>query len=109
MTIVPTERVRESEAFLYRTTMLRKFVCYAESHLQGLHREHLGIASARMLTLTTSAARAETMRRAVHKFVVRPLKVPPGVFLFGVQTGSADPLDAHYQNGAGVHTSLFPG
>jgi hypothetical protein len=107
MTIAPAERTREGDSFLYRTSVLRKFVCYAESYRQGLHKDHLGIPSARMLTLTTSEARAEAMRKAALEFVVRPLKVPPGLFLFGVQTSPTNALKAGLQTAAGDSTGLI--
>jgi hypothetical protein len=66
-------------------TDLRKFLTYAESHRQGLHKKRFGIPAARVLTLTTSEDRAEVMRQAAEMFAVRQLKVPPGLFLFGVQ------------------------
>ncbi len=54
MTIAPTERVRRSDAFLYRATILRKFLAYAQSYREGLHRRQFGIPAARILFLTTS-------------------------------------------------------
>jgi hypothetical protein len=82
MTVVPARDVRESEAFLFRSTIVRKLLAYAESHRLGLHTEHYGIRSARVLFLTKSPARAEAMRRAAERFVVRPYTLPPGLFLF---------------------------
>lgn len=83
MTIVPSERVRESEAFPYRATILRKFYAYADSHRQSLHKERFGISAPRVLTLTTSGSRAEAMRSASDEMVVRPMRLPKGLFLFG--------------------------
>jgi hypothetical protein len=92
MTIVPAKQVRESEAFLHRATILRKLLTYAQSHLKGLHTARLGIPIARVLFLTTSAARAEAMREAAARFVVGPGKAPAGLFLFGAQDAGSGPL-----------------
>jgi hypothetical protein len=108
MTIVPSERVRESEAFPYRATILRKLYAYADSHRQALHEEHLGIASARVLTLTTSASRAEGMRVSAESLITGPMKLPPGLFLFGVQASNADPLGLELHDASGAKTQLLP-
>ncbi|MFO1186263.1 MAG: replication-relaxation family protein [Alphaproteobacteria bacterium] len=96
MTIVPAERTRETEAFLHRTSVLRKFVCYAEGHRQGLPRKVFGIQSARVLTLTVSEDRSEVMRNAAEAHVVKPMRVPPGLFLFGVQSSLKNALEANF-------------
>ena len=67
MTIVPSERVRESDAFLHRSSILRKFVAYAESWRQGLHETHLNIRTPRMWTVTSSTGRARAIRRAASE------------------------------------------
>lgn len=90
MTIAPAKRVREGEGFLHRSSVLRKFLAYAASHERGLHREHLGIPIARILTLTTSAARAESMRIAALEHVVKPQRLSPELFLFGVHQAGAE-------------------
>lgn len=82
MTIAPAERVRESEAFLHRATVLRKFLAYAESWQQRLHEKHFGIKAPRVLTITTSESRSETMRRVVQDLVVRHMHLPAQAFLF---------------------------
>jgi Replication-relaxation len=108
MTIVPAEHIRESDAFLYRATILRKFLTYAESWRQNLHKSHLGIAAARVLTLTTSTVRVDAMRAAALEYVVRKQKLAPGVFLFGVQDAGADPLSTAFVDCAGRQTNLAP-
>ena len=107
MTITPAERVRDSEAFLYRATVLRKFLTYAESWRQGMHKTHLGIPAARVLTLTTSAARVEAMRQAAWELVVRPLRLPVGLFLFGT-LGEGSPA-VSYRDAKGNPVFLLPG
>ncbi len=108
MTITPTEQVRDSEAFLYRTTLLRKFLSYAESWRQGLHKLQFNISTVRVVTLTTSGARAEAMQKAAHDLVVKPLRLPAGIFLFGIQTTLADPFDIDLEDTAGHRVRLLP-
>lgn len=108
MTILPAMSVRESEAFLYRSTILRKLLAYAESYRRELHKEHLGIPSARVLTLTTSLARAEAMRETAFNLVTRPLRLPPALFLFGALEASDDPLATAWIDAAGEPTRLTP-
>lgn len=79
MTIVPSERVRESEAFPYRATILRKLYAYADSYRLNLHEQLFGIKAPRVLFLTTSNVRTESMQRASE--IVNP-KVPSGMFCF---------------------------
>jgi hypothetical protein len=108
MTITPSEQVRDSEAFLYRTTLLRKFLSYAESWRQRLHKLQFNISAARVVTLTTSTARAEAMQRAAHDLVVKPLRLPAGIFLFGVQATLADPFGIDFEDTAGHRVRLLP-
>jgi len=108
MTIVPAERVRDSDAFAYRATILRKVLSYAESWRQGFHKALFGIPSARVLMLTTSAARSEAMRQATHELVIRPLRVPAGLFLFGSQSNGANPFEMHFYDTTGNSTTLLP-
>jgi len=107
MTIAPARHIRESEAFVYRTSVLRKLVAYAESYRQELHKLHFGVPAARVLLLTTSAARAEAMRSAAQEMVINPMKLPPGLFLFGVQDSAADPLAQEFFNAGAVPTRLL--
>jgi hypothetical protein len=105
MTIAPARRVQESDAFLYRATILRKLLAYAESYRLALHKEYLEIPTARVLFLTTSEVRAEGMRRVAHDLVVGPLGLPEGLFLFGVQSGD-DPFRSEFQNSIGAEIGL---
>jgi hypothetical protein len=107
MTIAPAEHVRDGDAFLHRTSILRKLVTYATSHQLELQREHLGIPAARVLTLTTTGARAEAMQRVAQRFVVNPLRVPAGLFLFGVQSSDGNPLEIEWINAAGAPVRLL--
>lgn len=90
MTIVPTARGRASEGFLYRATVLRKLLAYAESWRRNLHRERFDIPTARVLFLTTTPTRAEAMRAAAKTYVMDRSAIPAGAFLFG--TADANPL-----------------
>ncbi len=90
MTIVPAERIRESDAFLHRSTVLRKLVAYADSWQQECHNQHLGIFAPRLLMLTRSAARAKAIRAAACELVVKERKLPSGVFLFGALGDDCD-------------------
>lgn len=92
MTIAPAKRVQESDAFLYRATILRKLITYAESHRQGLHQRRFGIGAARVLTLTTSEVRAEAMKAAARAMLAQSIKVPVGLFLFGDEFNLESPF-----------------
>jgi hypothetical protein len=105
MTIAPSTRIQESEAFLYRATLLRKFAAYAESWRHDRHYAHLGIRTPRVLFLTQSSSRAEAMRLAAAKYVIEPSDLPVGMFLFGTHTDE-DPLDMPYHDAAGMRVWL---
>ena len=105
MTIAPAKRVQDSEAFLYRATILRKLLTYAESHRQQLHQAYLGIPIARVLMVTTSIARAEAMRDTAERFVVKPSGLPAGLFLFAGPPGSP-PFEADWSDTTGNQTRL---
>lgn len=105
MTIVPSERVRESDAFPYRATILRKLYAYADSFRQKLHEQRFGIKAPRVLFLTTSEARASAIEKAALEVVVRSMKLPPAMFLFGtIETGTSKVL----RDAEGRTTALLP-
>ena len=106
MTIAPAKQVRESDAFLYRATILRKFVAFAESYRQDLHKSHLGISATRTLFITTTKARAEAMRQAAEEYVVGPRQLPAGLFLFCVP-GTENPLSTKVVDTFGQPTYLI--
>lgn len=107
MTIAPTAQGRESEGFLYRATVLRKMLAYAESWRRGLHRERFNIAAARVLFLTTTDVRAEAMRTAAARYVSKG-SIPTGLFLFGAMESATPPLDREYQDVTGRLVRLVP-
>jgi hypothetical protein len=105
MTIAPAKAVRDSDAFLFRATILRKLLAYAESAQRGAHQRHLGIPAARVLFLTTSAQRAAGMQEAAQRHVLEPKLAPAGLFLFGLSEGG-EPLVAQLADSAGVEHQL---
>lgn len=107
MTVVPTASGRESEGFLYRATILRKLLSYAESWRRECHRERFGISAARVLFLTTSSARADMMRMAAKTYVADRADVPNGMFLFGSRDQRNDPLGAIFRSSIGDPVQLL--
>lgn len=108
MTIAPAKQIQEGPAFLHRTSILRKLLTYATSHHLDLHREHLGLPVARVLFVTASAARADAMREVANTSIVRPMRLPSGLFLFGCAADADLPLDAAWLDAAGQPTFLAP-
>ncbi|MEI9932657.1 MAG: hypothetical protein WDM89_19515 [Rhizomicrobium sp.] len=93
MTIIPSEQVRESEAFPYRATILRKLYAYASSHRLGLQERQFGIKAARVLLLTNSSSRADAMRHAAEHLLKEGL-FPAGLFQFGSSLSATGSLMA---------------
>ena len=60
-----------------------------------------------VLILTPSAVRAEAMRQAASSFVIKPMRLPPGLFLFGVLPDGMDPLGLEFTNCEGTGTRLL--
>jgi hypothetical protein len=108
MTISPGPRVTESEGFLYRATILRKLLAYAESWRRDLHQARFGIPAARVLFLTTSAARAEAMRQAAEQLMTSQPDIPTGLFLFRDLEAGGLPLDCEVHTIAGESARLLP-
>ncbi len=108
MTIAPSEQVRRSEAFLYRSSVLRKLLAYAVSHCERMHQEYFGIPAARVLFLTTRTSRAEEMIRSAREIVLPHLAVPTGLFLFGTPVANTDPLEDAFWSAAAELTQLLP-
>lgn len=108
MTIEPSRDVRESAAFLHRTSVLRKLLTYAASHQLALQRTHFGIPAARVLFVTSSAVRAEAMREVAHRLVVRPLRLPGELFLFAGPDACDRPFEVEWRDAAGAPHRLAP-
>lgn len=108
MTIVPSERVQESDAFIHRATILRKLAAYAESFGQELHRRHLGIPAPRTLLLTTSAARAQAMRRAAITIISPSQRIPTSAVVFGAPSANCDMRELNISDAAGNNIRLIP-
>lgn len=81
MTIAPSKQVQESDAFLYRATILRKLVTYAESWRQSLHEKCFTVHAPKVVTITTSQAREVSMRQ-ISTTVADKLRVPRALFAF---------------------------
>lgn len=97
---MPVIRRRLSNA----TSIFKKLVTYHATQRQALHRARFGIPNFRVLTVTTSPARVDTMRSAFQR-----LKgAPANVFLFAdlpsLMGGAAF---SNWTNGRGEHTPLF--
>lgn len=107
MTIAPSERVQESDAFIHRATILRKLAAYAESFRQELHKKHFGIQAPRMVLLTTSSARAEAMRRAATD-IVAGQGVPAGAVVFGVLPEDGNLVELKLVDTAARRLQLVP-
>ncbi|HEY4941880.1 MAG TPA: replication-relaxation family protein [Rhizomicrobium sp.] len=103
MTIAPAESVRRSEAFLYRATLLRKFLAYVESWRQKRHQEHLGIGNARTLFLTTTAVRSSAVQKAA-RILLDQANVSASLFLFG--TDQMPSLSKSYLDARGMASYL---
>lgn len=108
MTIAPSEDVRRSQAFLYRSSVLRKFLAYAISHQNHVHKQHLGIPSARMLFVTTTPERAMAMQEVAAALVLPHLAVPPDLFLFAGNGAVENPLATVWANGLGRAVTICP-
>lgn len=95
-TIEPTIEERHMQSFFRKSSILRKFLVYAFSHLTRAHEAHFGLpVAARVLIVTTSKSRIEAMQETfLRHFRTRPLVVSPGLFLFAEQAAceSADDL-----------------
>jgi Replication-relaxation len=108
MTIAPSERVRESDAFIHRSTILRKLAAYAESWRQELHKRQFGFAAPRMLMLTTSVTRAEAMRRTAAELIQAAHAIPTGAMLFGHLPDGENPFGVALSDVGGGKVLLVP-
>ena len=81
MTIVPSERVQECDAFPYRATIVRKLLAYADSHRLNVHERRFGFKAPRVLLVTTNERRAALMRRALADHVMTQANLPAGLFV----------------------------
>ena len=109
-TIEPNERRIRSKSFFRDTSILRKFVIYANAFKQKTHQEQFGFRAFRVLIVTTNRARAEMMQATYRKFLAKePNGVNPGVFLFtdweswSNQTGS----ERVVENGVGQAVQII--
>lgn len=111
-TIEPGTEPRQLPGFFRKSSILRKFVVYSFSHLARSHEQHFGFPKpARILFLTTTSARVESMENTFRKhFSKQPLIVQPGLFLFAdrnqVATAGLELLSMQWRNGAGKFTHI---
>ncbi len=93
---------------LRRTSFLRKFLSYAATYRDKLHRKRFGMGNFRVLTVTTSKARIDKIIAAYKEHVS---DVPPNLFLFadhGRVQAADDLLSLSWTNGKGSAVSLLP-
>lgn len=97
---MPVIRRRLSNA----TSIFKKLVTYHATNRQAIHRGRFGMPSFRVLTVTTSPARVETMQGAY----ARLKGAPANVFLFTDLPSLADGAAfSSWSNGRGEPTPLF--
>jgi hypothetical protein len=90
---------------LSQTSFYRKLVAYEATWLQGVHRRRFGFNRFRVLTVTTSAARVESLIEACSK-----LKSGHGLFLFADRSILEKPdsiLSAIWHTGHGAAADLL--
>jgi hypothetical protein len=111
-TVEPGERQRKAPSFFRRSSILRKLVVYAFAHRAHMHEKHFGFgAAARILTVTTTRARIESMRETYRRHLMpEPMRIQPGLFLFTHQRAlydhQADLLALSWSNGIGNPVSI---
>src|ERR1039458_1737530 len=91
---------------LYQSSFFRKLLSYEAAWTQGLHRLHLGFNRFRVLTVTTSPARVESLVAACSQ-----LKSGHGMFLFCDQATllkHPDVLTMPWKNGRGGTSRILP-
>ncbi len=84
-----------------QTSFARKMHSYADTFERKLHTEHFGIRNFRVLTVTTSKERIETMIGAFESEVADV--APAGLYLFSIKSGSN--IKTQWVNGIGANTS----
>ena len=109
MTVAPSQAARESDAFPFRATVLRKLLAYADSWRQKLHESRFGIKAPRVMFIGPSAPRTQSIQRAAFTFVVKPLGLPAGLFVFATQLNAQSPLNWGYADAAGDSVAMVGG
>ncbi|MGR8949129.1 MAG: replication-relaxation family protein [Gammaproteobacteria bacterium] len=105
-TIEPSTRRQRPSLFFRQSSILKKFVTYANAHAERAHQKHFGIPSFRILTVTTTPRRAGNMAEVCGRHIGSgALAVRPGFFLFSdretLKGCASDALNAPYLNGFG--------
>jgi hypothetical protein len=91
---------------LAQTSLARKLLAYEATWSQDIHRSRFGFLRFRVLTVTASPARVESLLRACAQ-----LKRGHGLFLFADRSVLDQPdllFAPIWQNGRGEPTSLLP-
>lgn len=101
---MPIER-----ADLYQTSILRKYLCYAETHRAGIHRDRFGMNNMRVLFVGKSKSRIDAMIRAFHDHMTA--LASPRLFLFADEqslfANGAAFFDYRWLDGEGKEHTLF--
>ena len=93
-TVEPNDRKVRSPHFWNDTSILRKMAIYAAAFREGTHRHTFGIHAFRVLFVTTSEARAQTMQATYQRHLAAgDLTAPAGLFLFTDWASVADSQD----------------
>jgi hypothetical protein len=90
---------------LAQSSIYRKLLAYEATWTQGIHRSRFGFNRFRVLTVTRSPERVQTMVAAC-----RQLNRGQGLFLFTDRAGflsCPDALSARWRNGKGIVETLF--
>ena len=94
---------------LYGSSITRKFLCYAASYHEGIHRKLFNARTARVLVVTTSRERVSGMIEAFQALATT-YDLPARLFLFTDRMSllsSPDFLAARWQDGAGEERTIF--
>lgn len=105
-TIEPSVRRQRPVSLFRQSSMLRKFVLYANVHQARVHLKNFGIPSFRVLTVTTTPVRAANMADVCGRYIGSgKLHARPGLFLFynrqTITDHDGDVLDTPFLNGVG--------
>lgn len=86
-----------------QSSFARKLHSYADTFERKLHQEHFGIRNFRVLTVTTSKERIETMQKAYHAEIEG--KASAGLMLFATKEQDASSI-FQWANGAGASVNI---
>ena len=94
---------------LYQTSILRKYLCYAETHRADIHRDRFGMNNLRVLFVGKSRRRIDAMIRAFGEHMTG--LASPRLFLFADRptlfAEGTSFFDYRWRDGEGKEHSLF--